>query len=224
MNRCYPAYTMLGIVYLLLLAFGSELAAFSFKMMSRLAYLVYLAPALRKQADRGYFTKRYGLEEGFGRFRTWAVFILNNDTVSFVLLCMLTRDTLPAEIPHWVTLIAGIPLVMIGVAVKVWAAMALGAKRYYWYDFFDPKGVNYTNSGPYRYLKNPLYTIGYAYMYGFSLVFSSSLGLLAAIFDHIVIWILYLWVERPHSHRMRQEGADGEGVPNQASHQVYREA
>src|SRR5947209_160234 len=41
----------------------------AYHLASRLAYVLYVGLALRRQERTGYFTRRYGPEEGFRRFR-----------------------------------------------------------------------------------------------------------------------------------------------------------
>ena len=53
-------------------------------------------------------------------------------------------------------------------------------------------------TGPYRWFRNPMYTVGYAHAYGFALAFLSWPGLLAALCDQVAILVFHLAVERPH--------------------------
>jgi protein-S-isoprenylcysteine O-methyltransferase Ste14 len=177
--------------------------AIAYHLASRLAYVFGVGGMLARQ-DRGqWFTRRYGVEAGFLRFRRLASIIMNNDAGSFVVLCLVARQTLPPGFRPALLIPAGVLLIAAGVSVKLWAAARLGAGAYYWENFFvagpfvapDPPG-------PYRYLRNPMYTVGYLHAYGFALACLSLPGLLAAAFDQGAILLFHHVVERPHFLRL----------------------
>jgi protein-S-isoprenylcysteine O-methyltransferase Ste14 len=173
--------------------------AVAYHLLSRLAYVVGVGTALRRQERDQAFTRRYGPHEGFLRFRSRASVVMNNDAVSFVVLCLVTRQTLQPSWPWSVSLAAGGILVFLGMSIKLWAAARLGAEAYYWYNFFVPaRVVPLDPPGPYRYLKNPMYTLGYLHAYGFAVVCESWPGLIAAGFDQAAILAFHHWVEKPH--------------------------
>jgi protein-S-isoprenylcysteine O-methyltransferase Ste14 len=53
--------------------------------------------------------------------------------------------------------------------------------------------------GIYKYLKNPMYGLGYMHAFGFALLFLSFWGLVFALFDWIIVWAFYFVFERPHT-------------------------
>jgi len=80
----------------------------------------------------------------------------------------------------------------VGLWVKFAAARQLGAPSYYWHNFFAPDQARPPLfTGPYRYLKNPMYTVGYLPAYGVALLCGSWLGLWGAAFDQIAILTFY---------------------------------
>jgi len=170
-----------------------------YHLVSRLAYAVGVGMALRRQDRDQIFTRRHGPEAGFRRFRRTASIVMNNDAVSFVVLCLVTRGTLDPPWSWSLSLAAGVLLVFLGVSIKLWAAARLGAAAYYWHNFFVPGELVAPNPpGPYRFLKNPMYTLGYLHAYGFALATESGLGLIAAVFDQAAILAFHHWVEKPH--------------------------
>ncbi len=176
---------------------------FGYHLASRLAYVIGVGVALTQQERHQRFTRGAGVEAGFRRFRRIAAILMNNDGVSFVLLCVVTRQTVHLGLPPKVLLAVGVPLILLGVSTKLWAAARLGYAAYYWHNFFaagDPVAPN--PPGPYRFLKNPMYTVGYLQTYGLALIFGSWPGLIAAVFDQAAILIFHRWVEKPHFDRL----------------------
>ena len=175
------------------------LLALLYFLASRLAYVFWVGKALLDQERRQRFTQDGDIEAGWLRFRRTATRIMNNDGVAFVALCLLTRNTLSLSWPRGLTLgIAG-ALIAAGVGIKVWAAARLGGKAYYWHNFFDPTdSVEVNPPGPYRYLNNPMYTLGYLQTYGLALLFASWPGLLMSGFAQMAILGFHRVVEAPH--------------------------
>ena len=173
--------------------------AIAYHVGSRLAYVIGVGVALIRQDRHQALTRLHGVEPGFRRFRRLASFLMNNDAVSFVLLCIVTRQTMPWEVPWLVLPGVGLLLIFIGLSTKLWAAARLGHSAYYWHNFFVPVPPAPPDPpGPYRYLRNPMYTVGYLHAYGFALLMGSGTGLLAAAFDQVAILVFHQLVEKPH--------------------------
>jgi len=177
-----------------------------YHLASRLAYVIYAGVALSRQKRFGSYTARWGVEPGFRRFRRIAAIVMINDGASFVVACLVTRHTLHLTLPAAVVIPVGALLVFLGVATKVWAGAALGARAYYWYDFFNPAAVIPQGRGPYRVLRNPMYTVGYLPTYGLALLAASLPGLAAAVFDQAAILVFYQLVEKPHVEQLGGAG------------------
>jgi len=179
------------------------LAAVAYCLASRLAYVLFTGIALRRQERNAAYTRVWGVKGGFQRFRRAVSVLMVNDVFAFGLLCVVTRDTLDVGVPRAVLIALGVALVVVGISVKVWAANTLGGDAYYWYNFFaPPKTPHVVLAGPYRFLSNPMYTVGYLQAYGFALITASMAGLWAAAFLHLTILVFYFAVERPHFLRL----------------------
>ncbi|HEV8599266.1 MAG TPA: PEMT/PEM2 methyltransferase family protein [Gemmatimonadales bacterium] len=177
--------------------------ALGYHVASRLAYVVGVGVALSQQARHQRFTRHAGIAAGFRRFRRLAAVVMTNDALSFIALCLLTRDTLDSSVPQGALIALGLACIVLGAGTKLWAAASLGAGAYHWQDVFDPNAAPPGNPrGPYRLLRNPMYTVGYLHAYGFALVTSSWLGLLAAAFDQAAILVFHQLVEKPHFLRV----------------------
>jgi protein-S-isoprenylcysteine O-methyltransferase Ste14 len=179
-------------------------AVFAYAIASRLAYILFVGIALRRQEREAAYTRRWGVEGGFQRFRRVASVVMVNDVFAFALLCVVTHDTLMVGASRALELVVGGVLVIVGIAVKVWATATLGGRPYYWYNFFAPAGPHAVVklAGPYRILKNPMYTVGYLQAYGFALITASLPGLVWALFAQAAILAFYYAVERPHFQRL----------------------
>lgn len=175
-----------------------------YAIASRLAYVFYVGLALHQQERTRYFTRRWGAEGGFRRFRKVASLLMANDAVGFVAACVLGWQTLPGELPRGAMVVSGTVLVIVGVATKVWARATLGGDAYYWANFLiETPPVIAARAGPYRFLRNPMYTVGYLHTYGLALVTASLPGVVAALFDQAAILAFYRLVEKPHFDRHR---------------------
>jgi phosphatidylethanolamine N-methyltransferase len=176
--------------------------ALVYHLTSRLAYVLWVGWALRRERRTGHYAATYGAEVGFRRFRRVAAALMINDGVSFVVLCLLTRGTLPSAAPWWLLAALGAALAGVGIGVKLWARAAAGPDGYYWHDFFTtPAAPLELATGPYRYLNNPMYTVGNLQLWGLALGVASLPGLGAALFDHAAILVFNHVVEQPHVDR-----------------------
>src|SRR5258705_6268980 len=145
--------------------------AIAYCVASRLAYILFTGIALRRQERDEAYTRTWGVEGGFQRFRRVVSVLMVNDVFAFGLLCLVTRDTLEVAVPRAAVIVGGLALIAVGIAVKVWAANTLGGDAYYWYNFFSPpRSPHIVLPRPDRVLANPMYTVGYPQAYGFAFV------------------------------------------------------
>lgn len=174
------------------LAAGLQLAA-------RLSYVLVVGTILFREDRARWFTERYGLEPGYRRFQRIASTLMNLDAVLFVVVCVLTRGTLATPWPGVLRIAVGVIAIVVGASTKLWALGTLGSAGYHWRDFFDHRHTaTPQQTGLYRYLKNPMYTVGYLHVYGLALVFDSAVAIGLAVIMHIAILLFYFIVERPH--------------------------
>jgi protein-S-isoprenylcysteine O-methyltransferase Ste14 len=87
----------------------------------------------------------------------------------FLLMAAIVGSWLvPPRVPDGALDVAGAALAAAGVALAFWAYRALGPA---FTPFPEPRGERVT-SGPYRYLRHPMYVGGIAFFAGLSLVFT----------------------------------------------------
>ncbi|MFN2570239.1 MAG: PEMT/PEM2 methyltransferase family protein [Gemmatimonadales bacterium] len=173
----------------------TQAAIFGYAILSRVAYVSFVGWSLRRETQA----------VDFPVFRRRAAFVMNHDAVAFILLCVATRNTWTPPLRSAVSFTAGAVLAVVGLGIKLWAARTLGAKAYYWYNFFDPDDAGGpVTSGPYRFVNNPMYTVGYLQTYGLALICRSWPALIAAAFSHLAILAFYLFIEKPHFQRLHR--------------------
>lgn len=183
-------------------------AVFAAHLAARFAYVGYVWVGLTRQQSDGWWTRRWGIAGGFARFRRGASIVMTLDATSFVAACLVGWGTLPVIVPRPAGVVLGGMLVLLGVGTKLWAAATLGDKAYYWYNFFTPAApVVRASAGPYRYLKNPMYTVGYLQTYGLALISGSLTGLIASICDQAAILVFHWRVESAHFKRITEPAA-----------------
>jgi protein-S-isoprenylcysteine O-methyltransferase Ste14 len=192
---------------------GWGVAALIYQIASRMAYVIPVGIALAREARRPDIERedRAACEARYRRFRRWASVVMNHDAFALILLSVVTRDTLAIDGVRGGALIgAGLVLVVIGLGVKGWAAARLGGEAYYWRNFFVPAPRAVLDPpGPYRYLQNPMYTVGYAQAYGLALVMRSWPGLVGAAVAQAAILVFHLLVEKPHYDALPREAPIG---------------
>ena len=204
-RRASPLPTALAYGFFLLagvalVAFAPLEIALGYQIAWRLTSVLYLSVALSRERRR---EDREGAGARFARFSRIAAFNINNDAIALVVLCLATRGTLPLATDPWVAVAVGAALVALGLGIKFWAARSLGYRNYYCRDFFlPPERPEACRTGPYRFLRNPMYTVGYAHAYGLALVLGSWPGLVAALFDQASMLVFWALVERPHVNRL----------------------
>ena len=95
----------------------------------------------------------------------------------------------------WVLMI---PMFLIGFGIKFWATWVIGIDVYYYKDLFHEKSHGeWTESGPYKWIKNPMYGVGYLHSYCLGIMFGSIFGLVYALICNVSIFIFYYLVELP---------------------------
>ena len=184
---------------------AGQAAIFVYAILSRMAYVLFVGQALRRQEKDAVYTKRFGRVAGFRRFRRTAVVVMYHDAVAFVVLCLATRNTWHLALPTVAIVTIGAVLIIIGLGTKLWAARTLGGDAYYWHNFFDPDAaIGPVSSGPYRFISSPMYTIGYLQTYGLALMLRSLPGLIAAGFLQVAILTFHFLIEKPHFERLHR--------------------
>ncbi len=203
-ERGWIVYAVLLPFWAAVVALDSVPAAFACFLAARAAYVLFVGVSLRAQASGGWYTRRWGAEEGFRRFRTASMALMVNDVAAIGTVCWAGRGTLQGPTDPWVTVAFGALLFAGGVAIRAWATASLPEGSFFWKGCFLPNGcTRFVTTGPYRWFANPMYTLGYLHAYGAALLFRSLPGLAAAAVAQALILLMNRWAERPHTERLR---------------------
>lgn len=205
---------------LLVLASGSAALAAAWFALSRLAYVGYVGAALRAETLRAALRRadppREQAEAAWQGFREVAARLMFSDALALGVLSLVTRGTLDLCGPLCIA--AGIALIALGIGVKTWASASLDPGTFYWRDFFVPaEHRDVSAAGPYRWLADPMYSLGYAHAYGFALLLASGPGLAGAAFAQVAVLLLARLVERPHVLRRVEAARADAGTASAAS-------
>jgi protein-S-isoprenylcysteine O-methyltransferase Ste14 len=177
---------------------GSAPLAEAWFVACRAAYVLLVGYWLHAEAKHSALSRRHG-QEAWLKFRARAEWLMVGDSIAFGALCIVTRGTIALPVPLWLTVAAGVLLIVLGVGTKAWATATLPKGVFYWRDFFVPaEHRTRTLKGPYRWISNPMYTVGYAHAYGLAVLLGSGPGLVGAALAQLAILALAALVERPH--------------------------
>lgn len=114
-------------------------------------------------------------------------------------------NTMTVKFPAvWVA--CGAVLVAAGLLTKVWAASVTSLDTYYCNDMFLGRPVNacpeYVARGPYRFMRNPMYSVGNFSGYGMAMMAMSWQGLVLAVVFQASIYGFNHLVEKPFVQRV----------------------
>jgi protein-S-isoprenylcysteine O-methyltransferase Ste14 len=117
-------------------------------------------------------------------------------------MAALHAPRLEQAVPAPLVLAAGVALFVVGLVVKLWATLTVGVDVYYFRDMFLGRPVApICDGGPYRFLRNPMYSVGQLQGYGYALLYGSLPGFVAAGAGHLLIYAFYVMAERPFVRR-----------------------
>jgi len=165
-----------------------------------MAYFLYIGLTLSRRQE-----KEDSYDEWL-RFKKRASLIINADGLTLFLVMVFSATSLQLPASFKWTFAIGTILSVVGVGVKLAAYRVVGAKGYYWYNFFcDGDEREYAARGVYKYMDNPMYTLGYLHAFGLALIFRSLWGLAFSLFDWAVIWAFYYYFESQHTRFHREQ-------------------
>jgi protein-S-isoprenylcysteine O-methyltransferase Ste14 len=141
---------------------------------------------------------RLGEERAFRAYETVAGLMFLNQGLGVGCMAALHVPRWEQAMPAPFVLAAGVALFVVGLVVKLSATLTVGVDAYYFRDMFLGRPLAPAcYDGPYRFLRNPMYSVGQLQGYGYALLYGSLPGLAAAAAGHLLIYAFYVVAERP---------------------------
>ncbi|MFI7703185.1 PEMT/PEM2 family methyltransferase [Nonomuraea sp. NPDC049480] len=154
---------------------------------------------------RKYLIRRFGEDRGYALFEVALGVLFLNQGFAQAVVINAFGDGFPALIPAWMSYLGGAVLMVVGLSCKVWAANTTGLDTYYCRDMFIGRsmddGGGLIISGPYRYVGNPMYSVGNLQGYGWAVWSRSVEGIAFAMIFQVGIYLFYHLFERPFVRR-----------------------
>lgn len=157
----------------------------------------------------------YKVDKFPDQFNAWMLFrqieniILANDLVSYVVLSLVcwekTSFTSPVDL---LCLSIGGASVMFALWSKADAHRVIGDFAWYWGDFFFLLDKNLVFDGIFQMFPHPMYTVGYAFMYGVPLMAKSYTLFYMSVLGHLCQLAFLAFVENPHIDRTYNQITD----------------
>jgi len=175
---------------------NSELG-YAYFCLSTLLYIGFIYATLSKDGLRNRFIAKWGEHEGYLRYEAVQAFLFFHNGTSIGYLSLVTGSLTyalnPTMVWYWVVAL----LFIAGSVIKLWSAKIVGVDIYYWKDMFLGRKISeFVVSGPYKYLSNPMYGVGQLPAYAVALWNGSSMGLLAAFINQVLVFSFYFLVEK----------------------------
>lgn len=203
------------IVILLTLAFNIYLTiyqphnfkiAISYFLISLFIYIGFITLVLRKNGYRKWFIKKWGDKKGYLIYEGILGFIFFNTASSMVYIASSTSGNLFNFINPTILFLIVAILFVTGFVVKLWAAKIVSMDIYYWKDMFLGRKIcKFVVTGPYKYLKNPMYGVGQLQAYAIAIFYGSIYGLIAAMLYQSLVFTFYYKIEMEFIKRIYQK-------------------
>ena len=147
----------------------------------------------------------YKIKDFPKEFNAWMLFrfivmvILANDLVAYF-LCVFVNWEAPNFLNplDWLLYIVGFGLIIFAIWSKADAHRVIGDYAWYWGDFFFLLDKNLVFDGIFQMFPHPMYSVGYAFMYGSAMVTKSPTVFYASLFGHLAQLVFLVFVENPH--------------------------
>lgn len=185
---------------------NSDLAIWYF-LFSEIFYVGFLMIVLSKNGLRLWFIKKWGNEnDGYLTYEALLGFLFFHNAISIGYIASSTPDTLFNFIPQDFLAILVAIMFIAGFAIKISAAKIVTIEIYYLKDMFVGRKISdFVETGPYKYLSNPMYGIGQLQAYATAIWYGSKYGLIAAILNQVLVFSFFYLVEKKFIKRTYQK-------------------
>lgn len=166
---------------------------------------IWLYQTLKREMETK-IPQDYTFEDAPIEYNTWLLFrrvvdlILMCDFVSYIMFAVACGskpegESLALTVTRW---LVGLGLFGFNLWVKMDAHRVVKDFAWYWGDFFYLVDQELTFDGVFEMAPHPMYSVGYAWYYGISLMAASYKVLFISIVAHAAQFAFLIWVENPH--------------------------
>jgi len=161
------------------------------------AHQIVVGVVWRGQLYHNWMTNTFG-EKGFLVYKVIFTVLFVARPISILLLGIANYGTLacPPALMYGVAVILLIPFVYSMYSV----AHYFGIDRAYGIDHFEPetyRNKTFIKQGMFKYTDNAMYKFGFLILWSIALFTLSKAALLAAVFNHLYIWVHFYFTELP---------------------------
>lgn len=149
----------------------------------------------------GLITRWFG-QNGFPVYKIGFTILFAARPISILLVGISNNDTLtcPSALMYAVAVLLLIP----GIYTMYSVVHYFGMDRAYGIDHFDPsyRDKPFVKQGMFKYTDNAMYKFGFLILWSIALFTLSKAALLAAVFNHLYIWVHFYFTELPDIRRI----------------------
>jgi protein-S-isoprenylcysteine O-methyltransferase Ste14 len=198
--------------YLSLTQPGNQRLAVLYAVGSIVGYVGFISVVLPRNGLRLWFVKRWGEERGYLAFEAILGFLFFHNAAAIGYVASSAPGRMLTFLPREVVVSLAAILFVVGLVTKLWAATSVSVDVYYWKDMFLGRKVgDFVATGPYRFLKNPMYGVGQLQAYSLAIWLGSPAGLAIAFLNQCSVFLFHFAVEEPfvqRTHNGQDEGTE----------------
>ena len=158
---------------------------------------VYVVIFWRAELHYGWLSKTFG-EKAFSLWGAGFMILFLARPLTITGLALANRGTL--DLPTWLSwILAGICLILV-LYLMVSFVSFFGVKKALGMDHFQPeiyREMPFVKQGIFRWTNNSMYLFGFLFFWIPGLLLNARAALLAALFNHLYIWVHYYFTEYP---------------------------
>jgi hypothetical protein len=167
-------------------------------VLAPIVHQIYVLICWRSELYYQSISKLFGMKTGFKLYKIGFVIFILLRVVTIVILAISNEGTLyiNPNLSYSMAAVLTIPIIYLFYSVFKY----FGIDRAFGIDHFEPEVANsksVVKEGIFKYTSNGMYSFGFLILWIPGLIFLSKAALLAALFNHIYIWVHYYFTELP---------------------------
>lgn len=172
---------------------------------SPIVHQIYVLVCWRAELYHKSISSRFGAR-GFRLYKIGFAVLILSRLVTIVFLAYSNKDTLPINetLAYIIAAVLFIPAAYLFYSVKKYFGMdrAFGIDHFYPEQFLNE---SFIKKGIFKYTANGMYIYGFLILYVPGLLLQSKAALLAALFNHLYIWVHYYFTELPDIRKIYRQ-------------------